>query len=104
MTPAAHWHALAQSDFGGHAECEFNFSTFAKLRAGKEKDSARTEILSKSNAFDTGAGLMKRERQEVGEPLAGTAFNSNWRSGHSGLTSFAESPKSAGVTLAHGGR
>src|SRR5579862_3350974 len=104
MAPAAHGHALAQSNPGGHAQCEFNFRAFDERGAGEEKDASRTEVLGKSNAFERCAWLMKRERQKVGEPLAGTAFNSNWRSGHSGLTSFAESPKSAGVTLAHGGR
>jgi hypothetical protein len=91
--PAADGHAFAQSDLGGHAQREFDFGAFGELSAGEEKDSAGTEILGEADAFNGGSRLTKRERKKVREPLADTAFNPNWRSGHSRVTSFAESPK-----------
>jgi len=104
MPPAAHGHVLAKSDLGGHAEREFDFGALSERGAGEEEDSTRTKVLGESNAFHGGPGLTKRERKKVREPLSDTAFNSNGRVGHSGVTSFVESPKSAGVTLAHGGQ
>lgn len=90
---AAHGHALAQGDFGGHAECEFDFGAFSERSVGEEEDSARTQVLGESDAFKGSPRLTQREREKIREPLSDTAFNSNWRSSHIRVTSFAESPK-----------
>jgi hypothetical protein len=89
---AANGHALAQRDLGGHSESDFDFRAFGERRVGEEEDSARTEVLGESDAFEGGCGLAERERKKIGKPLSDTAFNLNWRSGHSGVTSSAESP------------
>jgi hypothetical protein len=93
VASAAYGHALAQSDLGGHAEGEFDFGAFGEGSAGEKEDSAGTEVLGEADALNGISGLTKRERKKVREPLADTAFNPNWRSGHSRVTSFAESPK-----------
>jgi hypothetical protein len=100
---AAYGHALAQSDLGGHAEGELDLGTFTERRVGEEEDSARTEILGESDAFEGSLGLTKREWKKVGESLSGTAFNLNWRSGHGGASRPFPHRGSAGVTVAHGG-
>jgi len=83
MAPAAHGHALAKSDLGGHAEREVDFGAFGEWGAGEKEDSPRTEVLRESDALHGRPGLTQRERKEVGEPLSDTAFNSNGRVGHS---------------------
>jgi hypothetical protein len=93
MAPAAYRHTLAESDLGGHAECEFDFGPLGERGAGEKEDSTRTEVLGESDPFNGGPGLTKRERKKVREPLSDTAFNSNWRSGHGCVTSLTESPK-----------
>jgi len=90
---AAYGHILAQGDLRGHAESKLDFGTFAKRRVGEEEDSARTEVLGKSNAFQGGVGLAQGQWEKVRESLSDTAFNPHWSSGHSGVTSFAESSK-----------
>jgi len=49
---AAHRHALAESDLGGHAQGEFDLGTLGERRIGKEEDSPGTEILRESDTFD----------------------------------------------------
>jgi hypothetical protein len=88
VAAAAYRHAFAQSDLGGHAQREFDFGAFGERSAGEEEDSAGTEVLGEADAFNGGSGLTKRERKKVREPLADTAFNPNWRSGHSRVTSL----------------
>jgi hypothetical protein len=88
MAPAAYGHTLAESNLGGHTEREFDFGAFGERSTGEEEDTARTEILGESDAFNGSPGLTKREREKVGEPLSDTAFNSNRKSSHSGVTSF----------------
>ena len=90
---ASHGHALAKGNLGGHAECEFDLGAFGERSVGEEEDSARTQVLGESHAFKGSPRLTQREREKIGEPLSDTAFNSNWRSGHIRVTSFAESPK-----------
>jgi len=93
VAPAAYGHALTQGDLGGHAEREFDFGAFGERSVGEEKDSARTEVLGESDAFDGASRLAQREREKIRKPLSDTAFNSNRRSGHSSVTSFAELPR-----------
>jgi hypothetical protein len=93
VAPAAYRHAFAQSDLGGHAQREFDFGAFGERSAGEKEDATGTEILGEAHALNGGSGLTKRERKKIREPLADPAFNPNWRSGHSRVTSFAESPK-----------
>jgi hypothetical protein len=93
VASAAYRHAFAESDLGGHAQSEFDFGAFGERSAGEKEDSAGTEVLGEADALNGGSGLAKREWKKVREPLADTAFNPNWRSGHSRVTSFAESPK-----------
>ena len=92
-SPAAHGHTLPQGDLRGHAKGKFNLATFGEGGAGEKKDSARAQILSEAEPFNRCIGLAQGKRKKIREPLSDTAFNSNRRSGHRGLTSFAESPK-----------
>jgi hypothetical protein len=83
VTAAAYGHAFAKSNFGRHAEREFDLGAFGQRRVGEEEHSPRTEILGKSNSFNRSSRLTERERKKVREPLSDTAFNANWRNGHS---------------------
>ena len=56
-SPATNRHALAQSDLRGHAQRELDFGTFREWSVGKEEHSARTQVLSESEALDQGSGL-----------------------------------------------
>jgi hypothetical protein len=94
---AAYGHILAQSNLGGHAKSEFDLRAFAQRRIGEEKDSAGTEVLGESHAFEGTVGLAQGERKKIREALSHTAFNPHWSSGHNGVTSFAESSKAQGL-------
>jgi len=93
VAPATYGHALAQGDLGGHAKREFDFGACGQGSVGEEENTTRTEVLGESDALHGSTGLAQREREKIREPLSDTAFNPNWRSGHCGVTSFAELPK-----------
>jgi hypothetical protein len=82
-------HAVAECDFGGHAESEFDLRALVQRRIGEKEHSAGAEILSESHAIGASCRLMERKREEIREPLSDAPFNPNWRSGHRGITSFA---------------
>ena len=75
MAPAAHGHGLAQSDFRGHAQREFDFGAFGEGGVGEEEDSTGAEILSESHSVHGRAELAESEGEQVREPLTDTAFN-----------------------------
>jgi len=78
VAAAAHGHAFTERDLGGHAQCQFDFGAFGKRSVGEEEDSARTEILGESYAFNRRPGLAERQREEIRESLSDAAFNPNW--------------------------
>jgi hypothetical protein len=84
VSTAAHAHARAESNFGGHAERDFNFCALLKRDISKEENTTRTEVLRETNTFNGGRDLAKGKRKKVCKPLSDAAFNMNWRSGHSG--------------------
>jgi hypothetical protein len=82
VSAAADTHVFSESDFGGHAEGDFDFCAFLKRDIGEEEDAARAEILGEAKTLDGGCDLTKRQREKVREPLSDAAFHSNWRSSH----------------------
>src|ERR1700733_14903208 len=57
---AANRHALTQSDFGRHAEGQFDFSANLQCCVGEEEYATRTEVLSEAQAFDAIGNLTER--------------------------------------------
>jgi hypothetical protein len=82
VAAAANRHAFAESDLGGHAEGDFDFGACLEGDVGEKENSARAEILGEAKSFKRGCDLAERKRQKIREPLSGTAFHTNWRSGH----------------------
>ena len=104
MPAAAHWHALSQSDFRRHSQRQFNFAAFSQGYVGEQKNAARAQVLGESHAFNGSSTLADGNRKQVRESLSDTAFNSNWRSGHSAVTSLPRRRKLQEDTLAYAGR
>src|SRR5579863_917838 len=102
MAAAADAHALSQSDFGGHSERDLDLGPLLQGSVGKEKDAARAEILSETDAFQGRTALPKRKRKQVGKSLSDTAFDLDWKSGHGRITPNRRN--SVRVTLAHNRR
>ena len=104
MPAATHRHAFSQGDLGGHAQRQFDFGAFRKRRVRKQKNSAGAQVLGESHALDCSSTLPDGNREQISESLAHTAFHSNWRSGHSALTSLPRRRKLQEDTLAYAGR
>lgn len=73
---AAYGHAFAESDLGRHSERDFDFGALGEWSVGEEENSARAEVLGKSDAFERCCELAEGKRKKIRKPLPDAALNS----------------------------
>lgn len=98
--PAAYAHILAERNFGGHLQSEFDLCTFAQRHIGEQKGTTGTKVLSEAEAFGSGCCIAQRDRKVESEALPDATFNANRGDSHRRVPFLRESPGGATATVA----
>jgi hypothetical protein len=63
VSAASYTHTLAQRNFRGHPESDFDFGAFQERRVGEKENPTRAQILGESNALNRRGSLAQGQRE-----------------------------------------